>query len=156
MLVSNSFHNHSSYKGLQTTSFAMASIQLLLLKLLALAAPVLAITPSSSVVPTSNFIDTVSGYKQLSTCAEGALSTIVRAQSSGCGDGGRLTSYTCFCTASSSRISSVISTAIMTSCGSDSASAQASSALSVFGAYCALGVEHGLAMTTPAGEFRIK
>ena len=133
-------------------SVKMASANFLMLKALLLVALMTVTTSGSSAVPTSNFIDTISGYSQLSTCAEGALSTIVRGQFSGCGDDGQLTSYTCFCTDSSSVISSVISTAVMTSCGSASASDQASSALSVFSGYCALGVEAGLKITSTAGE----
>ncbi|ROW04440.1 hypothetical protein VMCG_05093 [Cytospora schulzeri] len=103
---------------------------------------------SSPAKATSNFIDTITGYRELSTCAENALSTIVRAQSSGCGDGGALTSYTCFCTDSSSIFSSIITSAISESCSSPIQSEQASSAISVFDAYCALGVPAGLATTT--------
>lgn len=110
---------------------------------------------SSPVKATSNFIDTVTGYDELSTCAEAALSTIVRAQSSGCGDGGALTSYTCFCTDSSSQFSSLITSAISVSCSSQIWSAQAGSAISVFDGYCALGVPSG-ASTTTAGTSRLR
>ena len=103
---------------------------------------------SSSVQRTSNYIDTISGYGDLSTCAENVLSTIVRAQSSGCGDNNALTSYTCFCTDSSSFMSYEITSAISASCNSSIWSAQATSAIAVFDAYCALGVEAGLSTTT--------
>ncbi|KAL1628899.1 hypothetical protein SLS54_001588 [Diplodia seriata] len=105
---------------------------------------------SSSIVPTKNFIDTISGYIDLSTCAEGVLSTVVRAQQSGCGDNEASTSYTCFCTDSSSYYSHMISSEVADSCGASSASAQASSAIAVFDGYCALGVEHGLSTTSSA------
>lgn len=110
--------------------------------------PVLADAISTSVVPTKNYINTISGYDDLSTCAENVLSTIVQAQSSGCGDDGALTSYTCFCTDSSSRFSSDITSAVSVTCDSAIASEQASSAIQVFDAYCALGVKAGLATTT--------
>lgn len=103
---------------------------------------------SSSIVPTKNYIDTISGYDDLSTCAENVLSTIVRAQSSGCGDNGALTSYSCFCTDSSSHFSYEITSAVSVTCDSAIAPEQASSAIRVFDAYCALGVEAGLAKTT--------
>lgn len=51
---------------------------------------------SSSIVQTKNYIDTISGYKELSTCAELVLSTVVRGEYSGCADTYALTSYTCF------------------------------------------------------------
>lgn len=106
---------------------------------------------SLSVVPTLNWINTVSGYSDLSSCAINVLSTIVRDESSGCGDGGATTSYTCFCTDSSSHFSSVITSAISHSCATSIWSAQASSAIQVFDSYCDLGVEAGLATTT-AGQ----
>lgn len=103
---------------------------------------------SSSIAPTKNYIDTISGYDDLSTCAEKVLSTIVRAQSSGCGDDGALTSYTCFCTDSSSHFSHEITSAVSATCDSAVAPEQASSAIHVFDAYCALGVKAGLAKAT--------
>ncbi|KAK7734183.1 hypothetical protein SLS63_004468 [Diaporthe eres] len=63
--------------------------------LLLMAAALMArVAESASARVTSVFIDTVSGYDELSTCAEEVLSTIVRAQYSGCGDKGAVTSYT--------------------------------------------------------------
>jgi hypothetical protein len=128
---------------------------LLILRLLLLvAAPLVAWaedSPASAKV-TSIFIDTVSGYDELSTCAEEVLSTIVRAQYSGCGDKGAVTSYTCFCTDSSSLMSDMITQAVSNRCDSSIISDQASSAIDVFDAYCAIGVPGDLATrTTTAG-----
>ncbi|KAI3395175.1 hypothetical protein diail_1669 [Diaporthe ilicicola] len=99
---------------------------------------------------TTNYIDTIDGYSSLSSCAIDVLSTVVRGEFSGCGGwDDNLTSYTCFCTDSYSSISTVISTDVLTSCAGDSAaSAQATSALSIFDDYCALGVEAGLEPTS--------
>lgn len=85
------------------------------------------------------------GYSQLTSCAVEPLSTIVRGMSSGCGDDGSLTSYTCFCTGSSSKMNSIISSVVSTECKSHSnvtsfVTAQVSSAIAVFDSYCALGV----------------
>lgn len=84
------------------------------------------------------FINQVQEYSSLSPCPEAALSTVVRDMYSGCGDGGKTTSYSCFCTASSSQFASIISTAVMKACNSSSNAA--SSAAQVFDAYCQLGV----------------
>ena len=54
-----------------------------------------------------------------------------------------MTSYTCFCTDSSSYFSSVISNDVLAICNLSIAATQATSALGVFGAYCALGVAAG-------------
>ncbi|KAJ0114622.1 hypothetical protein J7T55_004866 [Diaporthe amygdali] len=117
-----------------------------------MAAPLVArAADTSSHRVTSVFIDTVSGYDELSTCAEEVLSTIVRAQYSGCGDKGAVTSYTCFCTDSSSEMSSMITNAVSLSCDSSVVSAQASSAIDVFDAYCAIGVPDDLVETTTTG-----
>jgi hypothetical protein len=99
---------------------------------------------------TTNYIDTIDGYSSLSSCAIDVLSTIVRGEFSGCGNWeNELTSYTCFCTDSYSFMSTAISTDVITSCnGGSMASAQATSAISVFNAYCALGVEAGLEPTS--------
>ncbi|KUI61537.1 hypothetical protein VP1G_11317 [Cytospora mali] len=102
---------------------------------------------STSVLQTEKYSDTISGYRDLSTCTENVLSTIVRAEYSGCQDSFSLTSYTCFCTDSSSYFSSVISKDVSASCNSLDVSVQASSALGVFDAYCALGVQAGLEFT---------
>lgn len=104
----------------------------------------------TKVIQTTNYIDTIDGYSSLSSCAIDVLSTVVRGEFSGCGGwDDNLTSYTCFCTDSYSFMSTVISTDIITSCdGGSTASAQATSALSVFDAYCALGVAAGLEPTS--------
>ncbi|KAL2827423.1 hypothetical protein BDW59DRAFT_144250 [Aspergillus cavernicola] len=60
----------------------------------------------------------------------------------GCGDDQHTTSYSCFCRASSSHFSRVISASVAHSCTSYPTSA-ASEALDVFNSYCILG-------TTPA------
>ncbi|KAG6355757.1 hypothetical protein INS49_003723 [Diaporthe citri] len=104
---------------------------------------------SSSAAPpkTKNYIDTISGYNELSACAVNVLSTVVRDENSGCQDTYALTSYSCFCTDSSSFFSNVISRDVVSGCNSSIASPQATSALSVFDAYCALGVAAGLVTT---------
>lgn len=68
----------------------------------------------------------------------------MRGEYSGCADTYALTSYTCFCTDSSTYMSAVISSDVMSSCDSSVASAQAISAGAVFDAYCQLGVRAGL------------
>ncbi|KAG8169409.1 hypothetical protein KVR01_000154 [Diaporthe batatas] len=106
---------------------------------------------SSSVVPqTKNYIDTIPGYDELSACASRVLSTIVRDENSGCQDTYALTSYTCFCTDSSSYFSNVISRDVVAGCDSSFAAPQATSALSIFDSYCALGVPVGLVPTQPS------
>lgn len=111
---------------------------------------------SSSAAPkTKNYIDTISGYNELSECAVSVLSTVVRDENSGCQDTYALTSYTCFCTDSSSFISNVISRDVVSGCDSSVAAPQVTSALSVFDAYCALGVEAGL-VTNPICKSRIR
>ncbi|KAF5523398.1 hypothetical protein CGCA056_v005778 [Colletotrichum aenigma] len=52
-------------------------------------------------------------------------------------DGGRTTSYSCFCTASSDGFSNIIATAVAKNCGQ--LSAEVASATQVFDAYCQLG-----------------
>jgi hypothetical protein len=100
---------------------------------------------AAAVTQTKNYIDTIPGYAELSPCAVNVLSTIVRDENSGCQDTYRLTSYTCFCTDSSSFFSGAISSDVVAGCGGPAlAGAQASSALGVFDAYCALGVAAGL------------
>lgn len=136
------------HSGMLRSSLAMPRLRQLQAVAVALLPLVVgATTSSNTALETKNYIDTISGYVELSTCAAEVLSTIVRAQSSGCGDNGALTSYTCFCTDSSSQFSYEISSAVMTSCDSSVATAQASSALAVFDGYCALGVEAGLSTT---------
>lgn len=89
------------------------------------------------------YIDLVSGYRDLSSCAEHPLSTIVRDMYKGCGDDSRLTSYTCFCTDSFSKFSFDISTEVLSQCGSGLAP-QATRAVEVFTEYCSVGVTSGL------------
>lgn len=111
---------------------------------------------SSSAAPkTKNYIDTISGYNELSECAVSVLSAVVRDENSGCQDTYALTSYTCFCTDSSSFFSNVISRDVVSGCDSSVAAPQVTSALSVFDAYCALGVEAGL-VTNPICKSRIR
>ncbi|KAF2658919.1 hypothetical protein K491DRAFT_713164 [Lophiostoma macrostomum CBS 122681] len=83
------------------------------------------------------FINKVPEYSSLPKCAEVPLSTIVRDMEQGCGDGGATTSYSCFCTASSSIFSAKILTAVGSKCASTTAGV--GEALDVFSAYCALG-----------------
>ena len=80
------------------------------------------------------FINLVPEYSALPSCAQSPLSSIVRDMDKGCGDGGATTSYSCFCTASFSYFSTLISTAVLTQC---SESGEASSAIDVFDSYCA-------------------
>ena len=84
------------------------------------------------------FINNVPGYSELDTaCAPPQLSTIVRDMYSGCGDQGQTTSYSCFCSVSSSYMESVISTAILSVCPGSTAAV--SSASAVFHDYCQIG-----------------
>lgn len=101
---------------------------------------------------TKIWLNTVSGYSQLESCAVTPLSTIVRDMSQGCGDGNSVTSYTCFCTDSYTQMSSIISEDVSSYCRNSSAVQQISSALAVFDNYCALGVEAGLTVSTAPGN----
>ncbi|KAF5506368.1 hypothetical protein CGCS363_v004049 [Colletotrichum siamense] len=83
------------------------------------------------------YLDQAAGYSALPSCAEVPISSIVRDMVSGCGDGGRTTSYSCFCTASSDRFSNLIATAVAKNCGQSSS--EVASATQVFDAYCQLG-----------------
>jgi hypothetical protein len=83
------------------------------------------------------FINQVPEYSQLSSCAVEQVSTIVRDMSSGCGDGGRSTSFSCFCTASSKSFNSIISTAVESACSGTVGNV--TEALDVFQEYCQLG-----------------
>ncbi|KAK3984758.1 hypothetical protein QBC44DRAFT_385478 [Cladorrhinum sp. PSN332] len=62
------------------------------------------------------FINQLPEYSQLPSCAEPPLSTIVRNMASGCGDGGKTTSYACFCASSSAEFESIISKAVASKC----------------------------------------
>lgn len=84
------------------------------------------------------FINQVPAYSSLPTCAEVPLSFIVRDMASGCGDGSKTTSYSCFCTDRSSKMNSIISTAVASRCSTGPISA-ATEAVEVFASYCGLG-----------------
>jgi hypothetical protein len=86
---------------------------------------------------TSIFINQVSEYAALPSCAKHPISTIVRDMSLGCGDHNALTSYDCFCTSSSSHFSSLISRSVSRQCAKTSPAAVAL-ALDVFHSYCEL------------------
>ena len=86
----------------------------------------------------SLYIDTIPEYRELPACAVVPLSTIVRDMSDGCGDDKEVTSYSCFCTNSSSEFNQIISSKVEANC-SESASAVAQTALEVFASYCHLG-----------------
>ncbi|OCK82652.1 hypothetical protein K432DRAFT_441457 [Lepidopterella palustris CBS 459.81] len=73
-------------------------------------------------------------------CAELPVSNIVRGMASGCGDGGQTTSFTCFCSDSSSQFVNIISTAVQSKCSS--ADGAANQALDVFASYCRLQVSN--------------
>lgn len=92
----------------------------------------------ASVQAQSIFINQVPEYSQLQACALGPVSQIVRDMVSGCGDGGRTTSYDCFCVSSSTKFESIISKAVATKCMPTTTDG-APSALAVFDSYCHLG-----------------
>ena len=84
------------------------------------------------------YIDTVPEYAKLPACAEIPLSTIVRDMHAGkCGDGGKETSFSCFCGTSSTMFNSYISEAVSSRCMPQLPNATAE-ALAVFGSYCHL------------------
>ncbi|PYH83287.1 hypothetical protein BO82DRAFT_431034 [Aspergillus uvarum CBS 121591] len=84
---------------------------------------------------TTYYINKVADYSSLSQCAVAPLSSVVRDMVSGCGDGGKYTSYSCFCTASSSEFNHIISSGVESNCGTNSEN-QVSTALAVFHSYC--------------------
>lgn len=84
------------------------------------------------------FIDTIPAYSDLPVCAVDQLRTIVKNMADGCGDGSRTTSYSCFCTDSSSHFSQVISTRVASACLPETTTAVGAAA-DVFSSYCALG-----------------
>lgn len=96
--------------------------------------------------PTPIYLDLVPGYSNLSSCAVTPLSTLIREMWNGCGDGGALTSYSCFCTDSYSKFGWDISTAIISTCGL-SMTAQVTSAVAVFSTYCASGMTQLISST---------
>ncbi|EOD48344.1 hypothetical protein UCRNP2_4914 [Neofusicoccum parvum UCRNP2] len=102
---------------------------------------------------TKIWINQVDGYSKLVPCAQDPLSTIVRGMASGCGDDNSYTSYTCFCTGSSSKMATIISKAVSTTCRNSSAPQQISSALDVFDQYCAIGVAAGTTIAPLHCEF---
>ncbi|KAM7213798.1 hypothetical protein V8F06_010794 [Rhypophila decipiens] len=107
-----------------------------------LLAPRAATSTTPQVTATPIYIDLIDGYKALPPCAVVPLSTIVRDMEDGCGDGGELTSYSCFCTNSYSRFSWQISTAVLRNCPDvDSREEMATSAVGVFHGYCTSGRE---------------
>ncbi|KAK8102964.1 hypothetical protein PG984_016110 [Apiospora sp. TS-2023a] len=81
-------------------------------------------TPSNWDHKTRVYLDEVPAYWQLPACALTPISTIVRDMSKGCGDGGRLTSYACFCTESYRKARWDISTEIAAKCSSGGDSAR--------------------------------
>ncbi|KAI1760624.1 hypothetical protein GGR53DRAFT_470161 [Hypoxylon sp. FL1150] len=97
----------------------------------------------------SFFISQVPAYSSLLTCAEVPLSFIVREMASGCGDGSKTTSYSCFCTDSSSQMDGAISTAVASRCSTGPVSA-ATETVDVFASYCGLGVAKSGANATQA------
>lgn len=89
------------------------------------------------------FIDNIQpAYDNLPACAEVPLSTLIRDMVSGCGDGGRMTSFSCFCTQRSTDFVEMISTEVVSHC-TQSEKALASSAVSVFHSYCGLRPSNG-------------
>lgn len=88
-------------------------------------------------IPTSIFINIMPGWYSLDPCAEQPLSTIVRDMLSGCGDNSGTTSFSCFCSASSTQFQSVISRAVAIQCHNDTR--EIAMANDVFSEYCQLG-----------------
>ncbi|KAF7549878.1 hypothetical protein G7Z17_g6079 [Cylindrodendrum hubeiense] len=85
------------------------------------------------------WVNQLDEYDSLPVCAEGPVSSIVRDMVSGCGDGGRSTSYSCFCTRSSQEFNDIIATAVSKEC--KHSGAEVNSATSIFHDYCQLGNE---------------
>ncbi|KAK8022441.1 Glycosyl transferase [Apiospora rasikravindrae] len=84
------------------------------------------------------FIDSLSGYQALPPCAERPVNAIVKNMASGCGDHQMTTSYSCFCTASSTKYVSIISKEVAKRCLPDTSTAIAQ-ATDLFESYCAIG-----------------
>lgn len=82
------------------------------------------------------WLNQLDSYDSLPYCAEGPISSIVRDMVSGCGDGGRTTSYSCFCTRSSSSFVQIIATAVAKECSHWGT--EVSSATGIFNEYCQL------------------
>jgi hypothetical protein len=83
------------------------------------------------------FINLVPEYSSLESCAVGPISTIVRNMALGCGDEGATTSYSCFCTESSTHWNDVIASSVSAECSGTVSDVV--SALEVFQSYCSLG-----------------
>ncbi|KAF2138608.1 uncharacterized protein K452DRAFT_301131 [Aplosporella prunicola CBS 121167] len=86
--------------------------------------------------PQRIFIDQVPAYADLPICAVVPVSSIVRGMTSGCGDGGAMTSFSCFCSKSSSKFASMIATDVRSKCTSTGSESVTSAALEVFDSYC--------------------
>lgn len=97
------------------------------------------------VISQSIYVDRGTNYSALPCCAQLPISIAVRDQSQGCGDGGHLTSYNCFCTTSSSYFSSFISSEVLAQCSNITVASQA---ISVLDSYCAIGPNGTQATTT--------
>lgn len=84
------------------------------------------------------FIDAIPAYSELPICAAEQLRTVVKNMEKGCGDDRKTTSYSCFCTDSSSYFSGVISTSVASACLPETTTA-VDAAADIFSSYCALG-----------------
>jgi hypothetical protein len=92
------------------------------------------------------WINQLDNYSSLPVCAEGPISTIVRGMVKGCGDGGRATSYSCFCTKSSSAFKDLIASSVEKACSGTGS--EVVSATALFEEYCSLGIKQTSATTT--------
>ncbi|VUC29903.1 unnamed protein product [Clonostachys rosea] len=92
------------------------------------------------------WINQLANYSSLPVCAEGPISTIVRGMVKGCGDGGRGTSYSCFCTKSSSTFKGLIASSVAEECSGTGTAVASATAL--FEEYCSLGIKQASATTT--------
>ncbi|KAF2852331.1 hypothetical protein T440DRAFT_477792 [Plenodomus tracheiphilus IPT5] len=95
----------------------------------------------TSIIATRIFINQLSDYGILSTCAEQQISTIVRDMSYGCGDGSRTTSFACFCYTSSTQFDSMIGAHVRTACPNDAA--EEMKARDLFHEYCEIPITAG-------------
>lgn len=93
-------------------------------------------------VATKLWIDSVPEYSLLPNCAENRVSAIVRGMANGCGDGGKYTSFGCFCYSSSTHYNSLVGAQVATACNDQSA---VTSAQNVFSKYCQQGQTPGVA-----------
>jgi hypothetical protein len=96
----------------------------------------------------------IPAYSLLETCAELAVSTIVRDMSNGCGDDSQYTSYACFCYESSAKFSSMIGAHVSSACNPKFPQ-QNSSAVEVFSSYCKQGAVAPTGMATPGSKVKI-